>query len=427
MKRVLFIVQLLLMISSPSFAGKENLKKDVLNPVIHACGSYMPYQFEPQEYTPAPKGYSPVYVSHFGRHGSRYHTSESAFKSVLPVLAKAEGAGILTPKGKELYASLERFLTLSEGKFGKLTQIGINEHKEIASRMFRSFPEVFSSEKHDVRAVSSKVPRCRKSMTSFCDEMKGLNPALEIEQVYGKDWQGMVAPNHPEYKTFHKNGSWKKIYEDFAKKRIDSSVLVSSLFTDKSLFPSDRDARKFAENLFALATGRFAVPFEENLFSYFTDDEIFALWEAKNLKQYLSKGPSGIDNNVAISIAAPLLRDIIDRADLALASKTTAADLRFGHGEGIMPLTGLMGIVGMSDETMDPEQVSTLWNDWKITCLASNVQLIFYSNGSKKILVRVMVNEREVSFPIKSVSGPYYKWKDLKKFFLSRMKSIERV
>lgn len=417
MKRLFLFLQILLL------AGFQALAWD-----IHACGSYMPYQYEPQEYTAAPKGYSPVYVSHFGRHGSRYHTSESAFKSVLPVLVKADEAGVLTDKGRELKASLQRFFAISEGNFGKLTQVGVDEHKGIASRMLHSFPEVFSSEKHDVRAVSSKVPRCRKSMEAFSGEMKELNPSLEIEQVYGKDWQGMVAPNHPEYKTFHKSGSWKKIYEDYAKKRIDPGALVSTLFTDRSVFQSDRDARKFAENLFALATGRFAVPFEEDLFAYFTEEEISALWEAKNLKQYLSKGPSGIDNNVAISIAVPLLRDIIDRADLALSGKTsTAADLRFGHGEGIMPLTGLMGIVGMSDETTNPEQVSSLWNDWKITCLASNVQLIFYSNGSKKFLVRVMVNEKEVSFPIKSVSGPYYRWKDLKKFFLSRMKSIERV
>ncbi|MDY6443534.1 MAG: hypothetical protein SPK76_00720, partial [Bacteroidales bacterium] len=29
------------------------------------------YEFRPLQDTPAPKGYKPVYISHYGRHGSR--------------------------------------------------------------------------------------------------------------------------------------------------------------------------------------------------------------------------------------------------------------------------------------------------------------------------------------------------------------------
>ena len=52
--------------------GKQ-IKAEVLSNRQRAGGSSSPYEFIPQSYTAAPQGYTPFYISHFGRHGSRYH------------------------------------------------------------------------------------------------------------------------------------------------------------------------------------------------------------------------------------------------------------------------------------------------------------------------------------------------------------------
>ena len=54
------------------------------------------YKLEPAM-TPAPKGYKPFYISHYGRHGARY--CEREFDSLAVWLEKAATAGVLTEKG----------------------------------------------------------------------------------------------------------------------------------------------------------------------------------------------------------------------------------------------------------------------------------------------------------------------------------------
>ena len=45
--------------------------------------------------TPAPKGYKPVYISHYGRHGSRYLVSKSDYDVALSMLEHKVILGIL--------------------------------------------------------------------------------------------------------------------------------------------------------------------------------------------------------------------------------------------------------------------------------------------------------------------------------------------
>ena len=60
------------------------------------------YEFREMQATPAPKGYKPVYISHYGRHGSRTNWHISNYNYVIDILEKADSAGILTPEGEEL-------------------------------------------------------------------------------------------------------------------------------------------------------------------------------------------------------------------------------------------------------------------------------------------------------------------------------------
>ena len=42
--------------------------------------------------------------------------------------------------------------------------------------------------------------------------------------------------------------------------------------------------------------------------------------------------------------------------------------------------------------------------------MAANIQWIFYSNEQGHILVKMLLNEKEVQFPMESDISPYYDW-----------------
>lgn len=386
----------------------------------HCCGSYMPYDYVPQDPSPVPDGYKPFYISHFGRHGSRYHSSEKNFVTVKPTFDAAEAAGLLTEMGKKEKKAFEEFYAYSKDHFGALSEVGRQEHKAIAFRMAEAYPEVIR-EGAQISAISTSVPRVKESMSVFCKTLDNLVPGLAITKSSDKEYRQACGPTSPEYKEYYSKGPWKQVYSDYEKSRLDATRLVLALFKDESLLVKKSEKRKFAESLFALATGTRAAGSGIDLFEPFTEEEIYTLWEIKNVSQYFAKGPSGLCDGVALALAAPILKDMIEKADKAVAGKGNAADLRFGHGEGIMPLAGLMGIEGASTATTDPAEVAQVWNDWKITCLGANIQMVFYKNAGNDVIVRVMLNERTASFPIKEFSEGFYRWKNLKKYFESRI------
>ena len=81
MKRILILAALLL----PLAAGLVNAQPKrsekaaalLREDNTRAGNNTNSYEFRPIQDTPAPKGFKPFYVSHYGRHGSRYETSAS--------------------------------------------------------------------------------------------------------------------------------------------------------------------------------------------------------------------------------------------------------------------------------------------------------------------------------------------------------------
>ena len=57
---------------------------------------------------------------------------------------------------------------------GKLTQIGAQQHRGIADRMFANFSKVLERDDVNVSARSSIVGRCVASMQAFVDELHQL-------------------------------------------------------------------------------------------------------------------------------------------------------------------------------------------------------------------------------------------------------------
>ena len=81
-----------------------------------AGSNYLDYnrQLPTKKLTPAPKGYVPYYMSHYGRHGSRWLINDDSYTSVTEPLSTARKAGKLTPRGEEVLQLLEAFASLPE-------------------------------------------------------------------------------------------------------------------------------------------------------------------------------------------------------------------------------------------------------------------------------------------------------------------------
>ena len=60
--------------------------------------------------------------------------------------------------------------------------------------------------------------------------------------------------------------------------------------------------------------------------------------------------------------------------------------------------------------------------NYEIFPMASNVQVIFYrpegSTDPADVLVKVLLNERETTLPVATAAAPYYKWSDLRDYYL---------
>ena len=117
----------------------------------------------------------PFYISHFGRHGSRFLLEETEYTEVLGLMEKAEAADALTPLGKDALQRLRRVYEEAEGHAGDLSPLGIRQHRGIAERMYGAYPEVFADGR-TISARSSVILRCAMSMAAFGDRLKEHNP-----------------------------------------------------------------------------------------------------------------------------------------------------------------------------------------------------------------------------------------------------------
>ena len=129
-----------------------------------------------------------------------------------------------------------------------------------------------------------------------------------------------------------------------------------------------------------------------------------------------------------------LLRNIIETADTVTQTQAT---LRFGHEVCVMPLACLLELDNCGIAVDDLNELDKYWRNYRIYPMACNIQLIFYRPSKSKansqkpmanandILVKALLNERECRLPIKTDQYPYYKWADLRQYYLNKLDAFD--
>lgn len=394
--------------------GTERLKADIMKCPEKMGSIYYAYPGGDEVRTPAPQGYKPVYISHYGRHGSRWLTSDERYKKVVQWADSVYQAGGLTPKGEDVRLRLHRVWEDAEGMGGQLTPLGARQHHDIARRMFLDYPEVFADSVR-IRAVSSTVERCIMSMASFCESLKEQNPRLRISKQTGERFMRYIHHSSPEVKALEsQSAAWRTDFAAFCREQIKPERFIAQLVKQ----PSDvTSPETVMDGLFWIAEDMQNVEPEISFFDLFTPEELFGLWRTVNYRMYVCNAASPAGGMEGPKSARPLLNDIIGKADKALAEESPCADLRFGHDTDLIRLLALMQVKDCANQESDPERYYLAWQDFNISPMGANLQLIFYRNDSGRILVKLLHNERETSLPIPSVSGVYYDWNEVKAFW----------
>ncbi len=357
-------------------------------------------------------------MSHYGRHGSRYLEKESIIDDVIGPLETASRHDNLTAVGEMLLSDLYQLDALSDGLYGQITEKGARELTCLGSRCAERFPEIFRNKDRNVLCcVASPRPRCITSMSNYISSVLRVYPGLATSYHTGDKYLDYIA------RTRNLGPFYKKIREEVDARyraEFDASRLCSALFVKPEIM--DFNPWHFSEMLFHCAADVSCIEADLDIFRYLTPDEMRTLHKLYNNRVCCTHANSALSAAERLPEAYDLVDDFISRAEDALAGNEVAADFRFGHDSGLMPLITIFNIEGWDIETT-LDNAHLYWNASLRTPMASNFQMIFYkSSKSDVILVKLLLNEKEVRVSgLESFCGPYYKWNGLKQHLQARI------
>ena len=368
-------------------------------------GVYYAYPMTETTLADAPEGFEPFYISHYGRHGSRWLPND---KRYVWVNKQFEDKNRLTKLGKNVRRRLEKIWKNAEGNGGLLTPLGGRQHRQIARRMYQNFPQLFTAEAH-LTAHSSTVNRCKTSMENFVSELKTLNPSLQIDPITREEDMSWIAYKSKEQSYLEHSRDWPL--------PISTDRFINALFTDASHL-SKPNREKLLSELHTIASDMQDVELNVSLYDIFTEEELLKVYGLNNRRMTLHNGDEIENNGIAARCATSLWNRVVADADTAIAREGVGADLRFGHDTNLYRLMTLMGVdtKGMPMDVILP--------------MAANLQMIFYKNAQGKVLVQLLLNERPATI---SNLSPHlsplniYDWEDLKQSVTDRLHYLEHL
>ena len=381
--------------------------------------------------TPAPEGKVPFYISHYGRHGSRYVANRKAFDIPYHMFCKADSMNELTEVGKKALKVMRVIFADTEKHWGDLTSFGQKQHRGIARRMMENFPEVFEGSAI-VDARSTVVPRCILSMGAALNVMAMLNPELRISMKASQEDMWYMNHQDPVLRKNGLGGSANNAYEKYISSRKHNERLMQLLFVHPDSVRGIVD--EVWLNYYLIKMGLFQsnthLYKETYLSELFTDREIYRFWQCENVWWYLMHGPCPLNGGHQPYTQRYLLRQLISDAEAHFKMERPGVQLRFGHETILLPLTCLIGINGFDFATSDLEEVEKKgWWVSNVVPMGSNLQFIFYRKDihDEDVLFKVLLNEKEATLPIPTDVAPYYHWKDFRTHYLKKIDDYEQL
>lgn len=411
--------------------------------VISTMGVYNGHLFTAEE-PEVPKGFEPVFIAGYLRHGSRMEAHEKYAQDTYNYFKKGDEAGLLTPLGKRVYEFMKWNLAKHENCIGDLTDVGYQQHKQIAKRLYKEFPELYKG-KSKVVSIGSITPRATLSMVAFNEGLKECNTHLDnrmnasiyttgIARPQKAEFNKKFAPaEEKEYKNFLNDEVYPKIRAWGERQNMEHCK--RALFTDP-----DKFFALFDQSPFLILTDIYKrLAFAQNfgiddrtlIDEVFNADERHIIYKHENCRWYY-RCASAAHPILANYIAQSRVQVdyFIEQIEAKLKGESDATtSLCFGHDLNIIPLMTILGVdrlpLSFGKDLESVDFLAENWRSYKYTPKAANVMLIIYRNREGKVLVRPRVNERDVELDMESATPHYYDWEAFKKYTYARLDIVD--
>ena len=380
-------------------------------------GVYYAYPDGEKKGIDMPEGYVPFYISHYGRHGSRWLPSEKRYEWVAAQLAVGKRSAMplcsaknLTRLGKSVKRRLKRICRNARGNAGQLTPLGAEQHRGIARRMVQNYPSVFQGKDTRILARSSTSPRCRASMFAFCDALSAL--------LHPSSFLLSVETNPEDMAWLNYESPEQKALTDATNRQPDITTdrFISSLFKDSSKV---NEPMKLLSELHTIASDMQDIPLDISLWDIFTPEEMMAVHDANNERMIICNGDTTVNDGIPARSSIPLWQHIEADADSMIANGGHGAHLRFGHDTALYRLLTLLGIQLPGKDMED------------IIPMAANLQMVFLrgegkeerGEGNDSVLVAFLLNEHPCH--LQTSLSLLYPWADVKRMMHERISQLE--
>jgi len=409
-----------------SLSQAQTVRDLIIQKPAYASCNYDTYPDSiPNNLTPSPQGKKPFYISHYGRHGSRYINSRSGYDTPFRMMAHADSVNELTPIGERVFDEMKLIMGDTEGRWGELTSYGKQQHRQIAQRMMERFPEVFSGDAR-VSCISTIVPRCIQSMGVAMMEMKQMNPKLRITMEASQRYQGYMNHQDRKLRRGYMTPEAQKAYDAYIAPRMGNSRLMELIFKNPDIVKEIVNEEDF--NYYLMKMGLF----QQNTHLYqntyvqdlFQTDELYRMWQIDNALWYIQHGACKLNGGKQPTSQIHLLRQLIADADSCIRLDKPGAQLRYGHETVLLPLVCLIGINGydLATDNLDELEEKGWWCS-SVFPMGANLQFIFYRSSprDKDVLMKVLLNEQEARLPIATDCAPYYHWSDFRDYCMEKL------
>ena len=384
----------------------------------------------PAKLTPAPPGKKPFYISHYGRHGSRYISNRSGFDTPYFMMLHADSLDELTPTGQQVLRHMNNIMRNTEGRWGELTGYGKQQMQKIGRRMAERFPEVFHPGAN-VTCISTVVPRCIESMGSLAMEMLQVCPQLHITMQASKRTQWYMNYQDKKLRRNYMTPEAQKALDAYTATRMGNTRLMELIFKNPDIAEEFVNQEDFSYYLMKMGLFQLNTNFNRNtnLIGLFNTNDLYRMWQVDNAYWYLQHGACKLNGGNQPYTQRHLLKKMIADADSCIKLPDPGAQLRFGHETVLLPLVCLIGVNGFDFSTDNLDELESHgWWCSSVFPMAGNLQFIFYRSNpkDKDVLVKVLLNEVEATLPISTDCAPYYHWSDFRQYCLNKLAAYKQ-
>ena len=430
MKRTFFFITVTLMAAGlqAEIITRDEVSADNIDKM---AGSLYQYVAPTRPLTQAPKGFKPFYLTHFGRHGSRFLDNASNYDRPYNMLKEADMAGQLTDFGQDVLRRVSVLRDEASVRAGDLTEKGKRQHRDIARRMVENYPQLFTKDK-------TVVARSTTSHRVLVSEYSALMQILRMRPYMNIDYD---SSNHDEYFMYtedkavsaHKRKASAAVSE-FNKRHTRPERLMKALFKNpayiQNLSGRDQSSTLYLA-LYDLASNAQGSDPGVDLNDVFTYDEWYDLFLINNMRWYSQGGNTPLTDNVVQYGHCATLQNFIDCADEAIAGNGVSANLRYGHEVTLMSFFSLLDLNDSGYSTDNLEDVANHWAAYNMAHMGGNVQWIFFRDKSGEVIVKFLLNEEEATLPDGAIPfytnakgsefRPFYRWQDVKAYYLAKI------